>query len=90
MSNWSYFGSYEYFKQRFAPADKRTASPLTPARVLPPHMRLFVGVGAGGKLSMGASVLSGGLAGICYWLSCYPMDVIKARLLGTSFSSLLL
>jgi len=61
MSNWSYFGSYEYFKQRFSPP---------------------VVAGSKPKLSFGASVLSGGLAGICYWLSCYPMDVIKARILA--------
>jgi len=32
------------------------------------------------KLSLGASVLAGGLAGSCYWLSCYPIDVIKNRI----------
>eukprot|EP00049_Salpingoeca_infusionum_P004686 m.82338 g.82338 ORF g.82338 m.82338 type:complete len:302 (+) comp12685_c0_seq3:225-1130(+) len=26
------------------------------------------------------SVCGGGLAGICYWLSCYPLDVIKNRM----------
>ena len=30
--------------------------------------------------SMGASIASGAVAGICYWLSCYPIDVIKNRL----------
>eukprot|EP00808_Paulinella_micropora_P027516 g76614.t1 len=27
-----------------------------------------------------ATIVSGGLAGITYWLSCYPLDVIKARM----------
>ena len=64
MSNWSYFGTYEYFKQQLM-ARSPPAKPGAPA-----------------KLSMGYAVLAGGGAGICYWLSCYPMDVIKARLLG--------
>jgi solute carrier family 25 carnitine/acylcarnitine transporter 20/29 len=62
MSNWSYFGSYEYFKQKLSPPSAAGQAPR--------------------KLSMGAAVLAGGGAGICYWLSCYPMDVIKARLLA--------
>ena len=32
------------------------------------------------KRSFTTSVLSGGLAGVCYWLSCYPMDVVKNRI----------
>jgi solute carrier family 25 carnitine/acylcarnitine transporter 20/29 len=27
------------------------------------------------------TVLGGGAAGICYWLSCYPLDVIKGRIM---------
>jgi len=29
---------------------------------------------------LSAAVVSGALAGVCYWLSCYPMDVIKNRI----------
>eukprot|EP01089_Gocevia_fonbrunei_P015409 TRINITY_DN4505_c0_g4_i2.p1 TRINITY_DN4505_c0_g4~~TRINITY_DN4505_c0_g4_i2.p1 ORF type:complete len:184 (+),score=39.50 TRINITY_DN4505_c0_g4_i2:587-1138(+) len=36
--------------------------------------------GEAGKLSLGASVVAGGCTGICYWLSCYPMDVIKNKI----------
>jgi len=61
MSNWSYFGSYELFRQYLSNQ---------------PH-----GGQGRSKMSFGASVLSGGLAGICYWLSCYPIDVIKARIM---------
>jgi len=57
MSNWSYFGSYEFFKQRF-------------------------GTDANGKLPMGKAVAAGGLTGVCYWLSCYPIDVAKARIMA--------
>ena len=32
------------------------------------------------KLSMGATVLAGAGAGICYWLACYPMDVVKNKI----------
>lgn len=28
------------------------------------------------------TVLGGGAAGICYWLSCYPVDVVKARIMA--------
>jgi solute carrier family 25 carnitine/acylcarnitine transporter 20/29 len=45
------------------------------------------------KLSMGASVMAGGLTGICYWLSCYPIDVVKNRIMvhfPQSFFSLFL
>lgn len=34
------------------------------------------------KLHIGASLVAGGLSGICYWLSCYPIDVIKNRMQG--------
>lgn len=56
MSNWSYFGSYEFFR------------------------RLLTDDAENRKLSPGASILAGGLTGFCYWLSCYPMDVIKNRI----------
>jgi len=32
------------------------------------------------KLPLSASILAGGLSGICFWVSCYPFDVIKNRL----------
>jgi len=64
MSNWSYFGSYELFRQLLSkPHPQRTQ----------PEAR---------SLSFGANVLAGGLAGTCYWLSCYPLDVVKARILA--------
>ena len=31
-------------------------------------------------LPMLASVLAGGLAGLAYWMTCYPMDVVKNRI----------
>ena len=39
-----------------------------------------VGVKKGEKLPVGAALLAGGSAGFCYWLSCYPIDVVKARM----------
>lgn len=56
MSNWSYFGAYEFWK------------------------RFFSGGEPNKKLPLAKAVLAGGLTGFCYWLSCYPMDVIKARI----------
>jgi len=37
--------------------------------------------GTPSKMSLGVSVAAGGMAGVCYWFSMYPLDVIKARLL---------
>jgi len=34
------------------------------------------------KPTKAAAVFSGGLDGISYWFSCYPMDVIKARMMA--------
>jgi len=34
----------------------------------------------GKPLPLSAAILAGGLTGFCYWLSCYPMDVIKNRI----------
>jgi len=34
----------------------------------------------GGTPSAPGLLLSGGLAGVVYWLSCYPQDVIKSRM----------
>lgn len=39
-----------------------------------------MGVKKGEKLPVGAALLAGGSAGFCYWLSCYPIDVVKARM----------
>lgn len=36
--------------------------------------------GSPGERTLSAAVVSGALAGVCYWLSCYPMDVIKNRI----------
>lgn len=39
------------------------------------------GTGPTGKdLPLWASLAGGSMAGVCYWLSCYPLDVIKARI----------
>lgn len=62
MSNYAYFGPYEYFRQK---------------------MGLTMGGSNGGRSlvqSIGASVAAGSAAGVCYWLSCYPIDVIKNRI----------
>lgn len=32
--------------------------------------------------ALGITVLGGGAAGVCYWLSCYPIDVIKNRIMA--------
>ena len=32
------------------------------------------------KLSVGSTLLAGGLAGMCNWLVAIPMDVVKSRL----------
>ena len=58
MSNYSYFGTYEYMRRRLS------------------------GDESGKKLTLGASVAAGGTAGVAYWLSCYPMDVIKNRIMA--------
>ena len=44
----------------------------------------FVGVNleAGDKLPVGYSLVSGGLAGCTYWLSCYPFDVVQNRMMA--------
>jgi solute carrier family 25 carnitine/acylcarnitine transporter 20/29 len=61
MSNYAYFGPYEYMKRKIAA--KQTGTPTL-------------------AYKMGTSVLAGATAGLCYWLSCYPMDVIKNRILA--------
>ena len=44
--------------------------------------RRLSGDESGKKLTLGASVAAGGTAGVAYWLSCYPMDVIKNRIMA--------
>lgn len=63
MSNYAYFGPYEYFRKQFG-----MTSGASGDRTL--------------AQSLGASVLCGSLTGICYWSSCYPLDVIKNRILA--------
>eukprot|EP00048_Salpingoeca_helianthica_P021213 m.10997 g.10997 ORF g.10997 m.10997 type:complete len:302 (-) comp5714_c0_seq2:141-1046(-) len=58
MSNYAYFGPYEYIRRLVSPVGPDGK----PQRTLP------------------ASIAAGGLTGVCYWLSCYPIDVIKNRL----------
>lgn len=61
MSNYAYFGPYEYFRRSFGMNrnDEAQKSLLQ---------------------SMAASIAAGGMAGICYWISCYPIDVMKNRI----------
>lgn len=61
MSNYAYFGPYEYFRRSFGMN-----------RTVEGEKSLLQ--------SMAASIAAGGLAGVCYWCSCYPLDVIKNRL----------
>jgi solute carrier family 25 carnitine/acylcarnitine transporter 20/29 len=44
-------------------------------------------VNPSGEKTMATSVLSGGLAGVCYWFSCYPMVVVKNRMQASSLQS---
>jgi len=39
--------------------------------------------GEKGPLPAWAAVVAGGTAGICYWLSCYPMDVVKNKIMAS-------
>ena len=41
-----------------------------------------VNLDAGEKLPVAYSLVSGGLAGCTYWLSCYPFDVVKNRMMA--------
>jgi solute carrier family 25 carnitine/acylcarnitine transporter 20/29 len=66
MSNWAYFGAYEFWKGQYA------------------RMRPNSGSGGVGQSapSKSAAIFAGGMSGISYWLACYPMDVIKARMMS--------
>lgn len=72
MSNYAYFGAYEMWKQVYARVVPSAATPAS--------------TGGGSQIAQkptkAAAVFSGGMAGISYWLSCYPMDVIKARMMS--------
>lgn len=57
MSNYAYFGPYEYMKRTMG-SD--------------PNQPLW--------RSMASSVGAGATAGVCYWTSCYPLDVIKNKI----------
>jgi hypothetical protein len=66
-----------------ARAKHQDSIPLTPATGPYEFIRRLVSpVGPDGKpqRTLPASIAAGGLTGICYWLSCYPIDVVKNRL----------
>ncbi len=68
MSNYAYFGAYEFWKVVYAravPPPSQAANSKTPPAP-----------------TKAAAVFSGGMAGVSYWLSCYPMDAIKARMMA--------
>ena len=44
--------------------------------------RSFFNIPKGEKLPFLASLFAGGTAGFMYWLSCYPMDVVKNRMMA--------
>eukprot|EP00667_Euglena_gracilis_P015608 EG_transcript_16245 len=62
MSNYAYFGPYEYFRKQFGMTSGSSAN-----RSL--------------AQSLTASVLCGSASGVCYWSCCYPLDVIKNRIM---------
>lgn len=70
-SNWSYFGAYE--------AARRYLTPPGNEGKLSPAASLIAG-------NLFAFILllylypSGGCAGTAFWLSCYPIDVIKTKM----------
>ena len=59
MSNYAYFGAYEFWKGVYA-------------RAMPGQAAVVAANGTN-KPTKGAAVFSGGMAGFCYWFSCYPM-----------------
>jgi solute carrier family 25 carnitine/acylcarnitine transporter 20/29 len=76
MSNYAYFGAYELYKQTFLRFQANSSNS-------PKHSN-----NAGStKLSPGLSMCAGGLAGISYWFSCYPVDLIKAKMMVAAANS---
>eukprot|EP01134_Creolimax_fragrantissima_P007139 CFRG7139T1 len=69
MSNYSYFGSYAVIQGMLNDWYFGEGS----------H---YDDRGVARKLPVAYSLLSGGLAGFCYWMSCYPMDVVKNRIMA--------
>ncbi|KNC79025.1 hypothetical protein SARC_08566 [Sphaeroforma arctica JP610] len=69
MSNYSYFGSYVVIQSILGKVCYGAEGALNAD-------------GTSRKLPVAYSILSGGLAGFCYWLSCYPMDVVKNRIMA--------
>ena len=45
---------------------------------------------AGEKLPIPVALVAGGLSGCCYWLSCFPIDVIKNRIQAVNYIDQLL
>ncbi len=63
MSNYSYFGAFAFFTTKF---ENMVSSKKQDGKS---------NISSTTKAAI--SVLAGGMAGCCYWLSCYPIDVIK-------------
>lgn len=71
MSNYAYFGAYEMWKGVYA----RFMQPPTVAAALAPGARAAPVPAS--KPTKAAAVFSGGMAGICYWFSCYVSGTTK-------------
>jgi len=69
MSNYAYFGAYEFWKTVYA-------------RYIQPGGVVGRSGSNGAVPTKVAAVFSGGMAGITYWFSCFPMDVVKARMMS--------
>ena len=64
MSNWSYFGGYALASHYLISSSSSNGNN-----------------GADDKVRRAATtLLAGSFAGVSYWLSCYPLDVLKARI----------
>jgi hypothetical protein len=64
MSNYAYFGAYEVWKGVYAQFIQPSSSGASAG-------------GVGQKPTKVAAIFAGGMSGISYWLSCYPLDVVK-------------
>jgi solute carrier family 25 carnitine/acylcarnitine transporter 20/29 len=71
MSNYAYFGSYFFISQKLG---DMVANEDGEDKPMPTKKR--------GPLPPWAAVIAGGCSGICYWLSCYPMDVVKNKIMA--------